>query len=153
MAKRKAGRKAKKTGTQDTKKLVKLLRLWQEIEDASIESTAKVIRKSKNPLVREIMEIIRNDSIQHRRVQQFIIDGLTKSPVQLTPEELEEVWDEIVKHDDMEKAAMNLGKQLRQACHSIVERTLLDYLFVDEEKHDTLLRKLEDISTELHQDG
>ena len=50
----------------------------RRIERKAIDSCAEIMEKTDNPLIRQIMEIIRNDSVQHHRVQQFIIDSLTK---------------------------------------------------------------------------
>jgi hypothetical protein len=100
--------------------------------------------------VRQVMEIIRNDSVQHHRVQQFIVDTVTKTPVQLKPEELAEIWDEIEKHDEVEREVVELGKSLRDSCPSFVQRALLDYLVYDEQKHDMLLGELEKFKKNLY---
>ena len=65
-------------GQENTDKLVDTLRKWQQIERKSIDSCADIMEKTDNSLIRQFMEIIRNDSVQHHRVQQFIIDSLTK---------------------------------------------------------------------------
>jgi ribosomal 50S subunit-associated protein YjgA (DUF615 family) len=88
--------------------------------------------------------------VQHHRVQQFIIDSLTTTPVTLTPEELGAVWTEIEEHDALEREVIELGKQMRDDCRFPVQRTLLDYLIADEEKHDTLLGNLEKFKSQLY---
>jgi hypothetical protein len=100
------------------------------------------MEKTNNKLIWQIMEIIRNDSVQHHRVQQFIIESLTTSPVQLRPEELGEIWTEIEEHDEMEKETIEIAKQLRDECPHPVQKQLLNYLITDEEKHDQLLMSL-----------
>jgi hypothetical protein len=137
-------------GMARTEKLVSALRRWQEIERQSIEHSAQIMEQSDNPLVRQVMEIIRNDSVQHHRVQQFIIDSLTKTPVRLKPEELGQIWDEIQKHDEAEREVIKLGKELRDECTFFVQRTLLDYLIYDEEKHGKLLGDLEKFKSNLY---
>jgi len=144
-----AGRKRPK-GIARTEKLVSSLRRWQLIERQAIGHSTAIMEKSDNPLVQQLMEIIRNDSVQHHRIQQFIIDSLTKTPVRLKPEELAEVWDEIRKHDEAEREVIQLGRELRDECTSFVQRTLLDYLIIDEEKHDRLLRDLEKLKSGLY---
>jgi hypothetical protein len=148
MTKKDKEKKAK--GPERTEDLVRALRRWQEVERQSIEHSAELMERTENPLVRQIMEIIRNDSVQHHRVQQFIIDSLTKSPVKLTPEELAEIWDEIEKHDQAEREVIELGKKMRDDCTFFVQRTLLDYLIYDEEKHDMLLGELEKFKKNLY---
>ena len=152
MKKLKAAKKkaAKKTGAKRTEDMVKAMRRWQEIERQSIETCAELMERTDNALVRQIMEIIRNDSVQHHRVQQFIIDTMTKTPVSLKPEELAVIWDEIEKHDAVEKEVVELGKSLRDDCTFFVQRTLLDYLIYDEQKHDMLLEELEKFKKNLY---
>jgi rubrerythrin len=140
-------------GPERIEKLVGTLRQWQTIERKAIDSCARIMEKTDNPLIREMMEIIRNDSVQHHRVQQFIIDSLTKEQVRLTPEELGEIWDEITAHDEVERETIELAKELREECRFFVQRALLDYLITDEEKHDKLLRSLEDFKKNLYPYG
>jgi len=144
---------AKAKGPERIDKLVKTLRKWQGIERKSIDSCAEIMEKTDNPLIRQFMEIIRNDSVQHHRVQQFIIDSLTKEPVRLTPEELAEVWDEITAHDEIERETIELAKSLKEDCQFFVQRALLEYLIVDEEKHDQILQSLEDFKRNLYPYG
>ncbi|HLA77140.1 MAG TPA: hypothetical protein VJU18_06130 [Vicinamibacteria bacterium] len=145
---KRGGEKVK--GPERTERLVNALRHWQEIERESINSSAQIMEKTANPLVRQVMEIIRNDSVQHHRVQQFIIDSLTKTPIHLRPEDLAEIWDQIQKHDEAEREVIALGKELRDDCTLFVQRTLLDYLIYDEEKHDKLLGELEKFKSNLY---
>jgi rubrerythrin len=140
-------------GPERTAQLVEALRRWQAIERESINHTAEMMEKTDNLLVRQILEIIRNDSVQHHRVQQFIIDSVTKTPVNLRPEDLGEIWDEIEKHDAAEREVIELGKKLRDECTMFVQRTLLDYLIYDEEKHDKILGDLEKFKKNLYPYG
>ena len=143
----------KKKGQEHIEELVETLRKWQGIERKAIDSCADLMEKTDNSLIRQIMEIIRNDSVQHHRVQQFIIDSMTKEPVRLTPEELGQVWDEITAHDEVERETIEIAKKLKEECRFFVQRALLDYLIVDEEKHDQLLKALEDFKKNLYPYG
>jgi rubrerythrin len=143
----------KKKGQEHIEELVETLRKWQGIERKAIDSCADIMEKTDNSLIRQIMEIIRNDSVQHHRVQQFIIDSMTKEPVRLTPEELGQVWDEITAHDEVERQTIEIAKKLKEECRFFVQRALLDYLIVDEEKHDQLLQALEDFKKNLYPYG
>jgi rubrerythrin len=134
---------AKKTGQDRTEKLLKTLRDWQGIERSAIETCTKIMEKSDNLLIRQFMEIIRNDSVQHHRVQQFIIDSLTKQPVTLSHEELAQIWDEIVAHDKVERKTIEMAKECKEECQFFVQRSLLEYLIADEEKHDLILTELD----------
>jgi rubrerythrin len=135
---------APEKGQERTDKLLKTLRDWQGIERHAIETTTKIMEKTDNLLIRQFMEIIRNDSVQHHRVQQFIIDSLTKQPVSLSHDELAQIWEEIEEHDKVERKTIEIAKECRDECQFFVQRSLLEYLISDEEKHDTILQGLED---------
>lgn len=131
-------------------KLVSALREWQQIERDAIDQAAEVMEASSNPLIREIMDIIRNDSVQHFRVQQFLIDCLVETPVKVTPEEIDAVWDAIVCHEKIEKSVVEFAAELRRDSTDFVQRTLLDYLLQDEKKHDSMLEALEEFRRNLY---
>ncbi len=140
-------------GPERIEKLVGALRQWQAIERRAVDTCAEIMEKTDNPLIRQFMEIIRNDSVQHHRVQQFLIDSLTREQVKLTPEELGEVWDQITAHDEVERETIELAKECRKECRFFVQRALLDYLITDEEKHDHLLKSLEDFKKNIYPYG
>ncbi len=142
--------KPKEKGPDRTAKIVSTLRLWQEDENATIAHTTEVVGKSKNQLVKLLMEIIRHDSIMHHRVQQFMIDSLTTTTITLTPEELGEVWELVEKHIAMERRTIGYGEELTRLCTQLVHKHLLAYLLTDEEKHDKLLTQLEDFKKKIH---
>ena len=133
----------KLSGPERAAKTVDVLRRWQGIERDAIETTAQIMEKTDNLLIRQIMEIIRNDSVQHHRVQQFMIDTITRAPVTLSPEDLAEVWGQIEAHDELERQTIELAKELKEQTTEPMHVILLDYLLRDEEKHDTLLMDLD----------
>jgi len=133
--------------TQDA--LVATMRKWQKIEDASVSSTSQIIEKTKNPLVRLVMEVILRDSRMHHRVQEFIADSIERESVSLTPDELADVWGMIEHHVELEKKSVELAEQaigsLKGLQGMVVQQYLLGYLLDDERKHNELLSRLDDI--------
>ena len=139
----------KLSGPQRLQKTVDVLRQWQGIERDAIETTAQIMEKTDNLLIRQIMEIIRNDSVQHHRVQQFLIDSITKTPIKLSPDELSEVWGQIEAHDELERQTIALAKELKEQTTEPMHVILLDYLLRDEEKHDSILNALDEFKKHL----
>jgi succinate dehydrogenase flavin-adding protein (antitoxin of CptAB toxin-antitoxin module) len=123
-------------------KLIKVLKAWQHIEDEAVKSTTEIIRSTTNPLVQIVMEVIRQDSVMHRRVQQLIIDSFDKYEISMSKEELDEFWHLIEEHDEMEHKVINLAKEAMQESENEFANYLLEYLLHDEEKHDKLLANL-----------
>lgn len=134
-------------GTQKEaiEKLVTLMKKWQTIEDSSISNTTEIIKKSDNPLIHIVMEIIRQDSAMHRRVQQLIIDHFENKAISLSPDELVDFWDMIEEHDEIEKQTIALAEEALETTKSPLAQYLLEYLLYDEKKHDKLLAELERI--------
>ena len=126
--------------------IVANMRKWQKIENASVSSTGHIIEKTENPIVRLVMEIIQRDSQMHYRVQELIADSLTTKAIALTPEEVGDVWELIEKHIELEKKTVELAKSSLEAIGKnkgmLVQAYLLEYLLRDEEKHDSILEKL-----------
>jgi rubrerythrin len=142
-------RDEKLSGPERLAKTVDVLRQWQGIERDAIETTAQIMEKTNNLLIRQIMEIIRNDSVQHHRVQQFLIDSITRTPITLSPEDLAEVWGQLEAHDELERQTIELAKELLEETTEPIHKILLDYLLRDEEKHDTILGELEKLKTHM----
>jgi hypothetical protein len=140
----------KETKKKALEALVATLRKWQGVEDGSVALTAQVLAKTKNPLIRLVMEIIQQDSVMHKKVQQAILDSLEKEAFSLQPEELAEIWDMIEKHDAAEKEAIRLAEEAKASCPLVVQRQLLDYLIEDEKKHDRLMANLEDFKRSIY---
>ncbi len=121
------------------------MRSWQKVENASVASTGNVIEMTENPIVRLIMEIIQRDSQMHYRVQELIAESLESKTVTLTPEELAKVWDKIEKHIEIEKKTVELAKEALEVLKGkkmVVQEYLLNYLLMDENKHNRILDSL-----------
>jgi hypothetical protein len=129
--------------------LTGLFRRWQSTEDHSAASTTQIIDKTKNPLIRLVMEIIRQDSMMHKRVRQFMIDSLEKEAVTLTPDELGEVWESVERHAALEKETIQVADQAQENCRFFVQRHLRTYLVEDEQLHGRLLGQPEDFKRKI----
>ncbi|HET7826295.1 MAG TPA: hypothetical protein VFK90_13250 [Anaeromyxobacter sp.] len=107
--------------------------------------SAAIMEKTRNPVIRMLMEIIQHDSSLHHQVQQFIIDSFETRAVSLTVEDLEHVWSSLEAHIEAERKTGELVAAARRALagtRSPVQQLLLSYLANDEEKHDALLEDL-----------
>ena len=103
------------------------------------------MERTKNPVVRLLMEIIQRDSQMHYHVQEFIADSLESKTLSLTPDELQEVWNLMEEHIQLEEKSVELANEAIQALRGrkmVVQEYLLDYLRMDEQKHDKILETL-----------
>ena len=132
------------------------MRRWQKIENASVASTGKVIEQTENPVVRLVMEIIQRDSQMHYRIQELIADSLETKTVTLTPDELGKVWGLIEKHIELEKKTVEYANEALAALKGkkmVVQEYLLEYLLIDEQKHNKVLESLETIKKGMYPYG
>ncbi len=126
-------------------RLVEILKTWQQVENRSIAQCGDIADRTRNPVIRLVMEIIRRDSAMHHRVQQFVADSIEEEAVSLTVEDLEGVWGALEAHIRAERETAELVAQARQALagtKDVVQQYLLAYLEADEKKHDELLEGL-----------
>ncbi len=142
--------KKPETKAEQLEMLKETLRKWQKVEDGSVEHTTAILEKTQNPLIRLVMEIIRQDSVMHKKVQQAILDSLEKEAFTLQPEELGEIWEMIEVHDRQEEEAIRMAEQARRNCPLVIQRQLLEYLIDDERKHERLMGHLEDFKRSLY---
>lgn len=138
------GRKAMRT-REKQESLASILKEWQHIETRGMAQSAAIMEKTRNPVIRMVMEIIQHDSALHHQVQQFIIDSLENRAVSLSVEDLEHVWTAIESHIEAERKTVALVDAARKALsgtRNVVPQFLLSYLANDEQKHDGLLEDL-----------
>ena len=136
--------------------LVEKMEQWKKIEDASVASTEEIMKKTDNPLIHKIMEIIQADSMQHHKVQNLILKSLTEQSISLTPEEIGVVQEGIDKHAAIEKKMVGFVEETLSALKGrkmVIQEYLLEYLAEDEKKHDNLLSRLEDIKKGMYPYG
>jgi hypothetical protein len=134
-------------------KIVTNMRKWQKIENAAVATTGKIIEDTDNPMVRMIMEIIQRDSQFHYRVQEFIADSLEHKAIAVSTEDVGNVWAQIEKHIELEKETLKLAHEAADALKGkkmLVQEYLIHYLLEDEEKHNSLLEKLEKIKAGMY---
>ncbi|MBD3167342.1 hypothetical protein GF324_12145 [bacterium] len=134
-------------------KLVETLEKWKKIENASVASTSKMLEKTDHPVLRLVLETIQRDSQNHHNLQQMIIDSMTVKPMELRPEDVSEIWDSIEEHIELEKKTQELAKdamdQIRENRSLATQFYMLNYLLVDEEKHQFMLDSLEKLKKDM----
>ena len=130
------------------------LKHWQKIENASVISTGRIMDKTDHPLIRMVAEIIQRDSQVHYHLQQMIIDSMESKPFSLTPEDVASVWDAIEEHIEIEKKTIEMAREAKDALkgskHLTPQIYLLNYLMMDEEKHNAMLEALEQVKKDIY---
>ena len=129
--------------------MIKVLRQWQAVERDAMTATAEISEKTESTLIRLIMDIIRHDSHMHHRVQQFLIDSVTKEATAVTREDVVAIWESIEAHDEVEKRTIKMAEKLKADAWSPVHKLLLEYLLRSESIHDSLLEQLGEFKADM----
>lgn len=138
---------------ENLEKLAGTMKRWQKLENAAIAQTARIMEETEHPLIRAIMEVIKNDSENHYRIQQLIIDSVEKEYVNVFYDDLAKAWESIEKHIALEKKTIEMAAESLTALEgskNVVQLYLLDYLRMDEEKHDKMLSDLDRIKNAMY---
>jgi len=138
---------------ENLEKLANIMKRWQKLENAAIAQTARIMEETEHPLIRAVMEIIHNDSQNHYRIQQLIIDSVEKEYINVFTDDLAKVWESIERHIALEKQTIKMAAESFAALEgskNVVQLYLLDYLKTDEEKHDKLLADLDRIKRAMY---
>ncbi len=135
----------KKKPLEMSEEFIDTIRQWQKLEDDTIRNSEDLIVKSENPIVRMIMEMIKFDSQKHKVMQQLLIDGLTKEPLHLNPDELAPLAEEMKKHIEAESKSVQLASKALEQSELFVTRYILTLLLADEAKHHRLLGDLNEV--------
>jgi hypothetical protein len=138
---------------ETVEKTLKLMKRWQKIEKAAVRQTALIQEKTTHPLLLMVAEIIHNDSQMHYRVQELIADSLEKEQINIDPRQISKVWTLVQEHIELEKKTIKLANQSLKALEGTkhpIQQYLLEYLKMDEEKHDKMLENLDLIKRKMY---
>ncbi|MEW5923435.1 MAG: hypothetical protein AB1746_05555 [Candidatus Zixiibacteriota bacterium] len=134
-------------------KIIDTMKRWQKMENASVVSTGAIIEKTRNPIVKLVMELIQRDSQFHYHVQKMIAESLEGKAIALSPDELGEVWEMIEDHMMLEERTVALAQEALTALKGkkmLIQEYLLNYLLEDEMKHSRILDNLQKIKAEMY---
>lgn len=134
-----------KKPAEDSKEFLKLIKEWQALEDNTIASASAILKKTRNPIVKMTMELIKKDSEKHKLVQQMIIDSITKEAIHINPDELNMLSDMLNKHMEAEANSLCIADEAFNNSELFTTRYLLSYLIADESKHHGLMSQLNDL--------
>jgi hypothetical protein len=127
-------------------KLVEHFKEWQVLENETIGIAAELQKKSDNPFIQMIMEVIKRDSEKHKVMQQFVIDALSKEAVHLSPQELIPLAGVLEKHLNAEAKSMALANACAVAeSKNYFVDFVVDSLMEDEANHHHMLKTLDHI--------
>lgn len=135
----------KRTPIEMSEEFIGLMREWQALEDETIGNSEELMRKSDNPIVNVVMQMIRHDSEKHKAMLQVLIDGLTKQHLHLSPDELAPLADALNRHMEAESKSVEYAQKALEQSELFASRYILTLLLADEAKHHRVLVDLNQI--------
>jgi hypothetical protein len=135
----------KKKSAEESAEFIDSLKEWLKLEDETIKHANSTMKKTKNKLVWMTMEMIKHDSEKHKAMQKMLIDSITKEPLVLTPDDLAALSDTLNKHLAAEAKSLELADVALNNSELFITRYILSYLIADEQKHHSLLGKLNEL--------
>lgn len=136
-----------------TEELAKIMKDWYSLEDETISLADNLIKKSHNGFIKVIMEMIKRDSEKHKVMQEFVIDHLTKTGMELAPQDLIPLADVLEKHTQAEAKSMGLANNALTKSKDFFSNFMVSYLLADEVKHHEMLTRLEQIKGQVYPYG
>jgi hypothetical protein len=124
---------------------LKIIKEWQKLEDETIKFSKDMMKKSKNPLIRMTMDMIKHDSEKHKTMQQALIDSITKEAIHLTPDELASISSALNKHMAAEAKSLELADEALDKSELFTTHFILSMLIADETKHHNILGNLNEL--------
>jgi len=133
-----------KKAAESSRQFLSVIRRWEKLEDTTLRSADALIRKTTNPLVKTIMEVIKQDSQKHKIVLKAILSTLTEEAAHLSPDELVALSGLLNKHLEIEAASVKYAAEALGNSKLFYTNYLLSSLLEDENKHHRMIGQLLD---------
>ncbi|HTZ16975.1 MAG TPA: hypothetical protein VMB78_00915 [Dissulfurispiraceae bacterium] len=127
------------------RELLALLRKWKGVEATTIKSCDSILRKAKNPIMTTLTTAIKNDSQKHAAILQLVIDSMTKSAYELSPEDLAGVSSLLDKHIALEQVSIDTANAAIELTRDSITKQLLKLILEDEKKHKMMATRMSEL--------
>jgi rubrerythrin len=139
------------TASSNRKSFHDLIDRWVGIEENAIDNATDLINRSKNPMLKSMIELIKMDSQKHKRILETIRLNLD-SAVTFSTDDLKVVDTLVEKHAMMEKHAVETAEQALEMSSLPIPRFLLAHLLQDERNHDAYVQELNELKAHMAKD-
>lgn len=133
-----------KKAAECSPQFLSMIRRWDKLEDSTEKSADALIKKTANPLIKTIMEVIKHDSRKHKVVLKAIVSTLTEEAVHLSPEELTALSGMLNKHMEIEANSVKYAAEAVANSKFFYTNYLLSTLLEDENRHHRMISQLMD---------
>jgi hypothetical protein len=127
-----------------SKDIADLMTDWQGIEAGTVESIKSELRKTKNPFIKSMLQLIMLEAEKHRLLQQMIVDSVKKEAVNLSPDELGVLSGHINRYLEAEGRELCVAEATTTGSSPFVTRYLFSYLIEDLKVQSCMLKQFDD---------
>ena len=129
---------------ENSENLLDIMVDWQDTETGTILYTKDEIPKTKNPLTKMMLKVIRLEAEKNSLIQQMIVEGVKKEAINMSPEELSTFSEHLNRYIEAEEKALNRVEGSTNWHESTVPLYLLTFLISDLRQQNCLLRQFDD---------
>jgi hypothetical protein len=104
---------------------------WQDTETGHVHYANREIPRSKNPLEKTMLKVIKLEAERNSLIQQMIVETVSKDFVNLTTEDLGAISGHINKYIDDEEKILSRAESISDKNESFMTRYLLSFLVSD----------------------
>lgn len=133
-----------KKAAESSRQFLSIIRRWEKLEDSTLRSADALLKKTTNPLIKTVMEVIKLDSQKHKIVLKAILNTLTEEAVHLSPDELAALSGLLTKHMEIEAASVKYAAEALGNSKLFYTNYLLSSLLEDENRHHRMMSQFLD---------
>jgi hypothetical protein len=133
-----------KKSTGNSGDLLDLMVEWQDTETANILYVKEKLPKTKNPLTKTMLKVIKLEAEKNSLIQQMIVESIRKEAVHLSPEELGTLSGHLNRYIEAEEKVLSHAESALKKNETLVPLSLLTYLISDLNQQNCLLRQFDD---------
>jgi hypothetical protein len=104
---------------------------WQDTETGHIHYASREMSKSKNPLERTMLKVIKLEAERNSLIQQMIVETISKDFTNLSPDDLGSISGHINKYIEDEERVLSRAESVVDKNEPFMTRYLLSFLISD----------------------
>lgn len=114
----------KKSPASKSGGLSRILKDWQRLEDETIKLASEMIKKTKNPVIRMSLELIRQESQKNKVLKQMLMDGMMENGAERTARGASVDFEAMSKNISSEAMSLDFANATLKSSENFMFRTL-----------------------------
>jgi rubrerythrin len=124
------------------KELIKMLQEQMSLEKGNAQAVAQTAKKTRNAIVKQLLNGVAVDSEKHMYVLNAAIELLSGVTPAISEGERDRLNEELRKHLETENAILSRTEELIWKIRHKKVKFLLQYILYDEKRHNEILKEI-----------